>query len=324
MIFLAGDIGGTHTRLLLGESRADGWETLARADYPSARFERFEDILRRFLEGARPMPAIMALAVAGPVRGESVRITNLPWIIDAGALREAFAVRRVILLNDFEAQGLALPTLAAADLVTLQSGQPEPDGVRALIGAGTGLGMTQVIACGEGWRVVPGEGGHADFAPGNETELELWRHLRTTVGRASVEHVLSGPGIERIYRYLCRRDGHPAERVGAAAISEAALANPDGPEREALRLFVQIYGAVAGNLALLTLPYGGLFLGGGIAPKIRPLLAQEGFMRRFLDKAPMQALLQRIPVYLIRNTDLGLQGAAAVATQPERFGFGRL
>ena len=324
MIFLAGDIGGTHTRLLLGETHADGWRPLARAVYPSDQFEHLDDILRLFLETERQTPEIMVLAVAGPVHGERVRITNLPWILDAGCLRDAFSVRRVILLNDFEAQGHALPTLPAGDLVTLQNGQPEPNGVRALIGAGTGLGMAQVISCGEGWRVVPGEGGHVDFSPRNETEVELWRHLRKSLGRVSVENLVSGPGIERIYQYLCRQDDRASERVDAAAISEAALANPVGREREALRLFVQIYGAVAGNLALLTLPRGGLFVAGGIAPKIRPLLEQEGFMASFLDKAPMQELLQRIPVHLICNEDIGVLGAAAVAAQPERFGFERL
>jgi len=315
VIFLAGDIGGTHTRLLLGEVCKGGWQPLARADYPSDQFERFDDILTLFLETERWRPVNMVLAVAGPVRHGRVRVTNLPWTLDALQLARDFQQEEVILLNDFEAQGHALPILGETDVVTLQAGEPDAEGVRALIGAGTGLGMAQVIPCAGGWRVVPGEGGHADFAPRNETELELWRHVRKELGRVSVESLLSGPGIERIHRYLCERDGVAAPDSTAADISQAALADPAGRERQALRQFVHIYGAVAGNLALLDLPRGGLYLGGGIAPKILPLLQAEGFLDAFLDKAPMGDLLKTIPVHVVMNVSLGLLGAAEVAAR---------
>ncbi len=315
MIFVAGDIGGTHTRLLLGEVRKGGWQTLARADYPSDQFETFDDLLRLFLETGRFRPVSMVLAVAGPVRHGRVKVTNLPWTLDALELARQHALEDVILLNDFEAQGHALPLLGAEDVVTLQAGEPEPDGVRALIGAGTGLGMAQVVPCAGSWRVIPGEGGHADFAPRNEAELDLWRHVRKELGRASVESLLSGPGIERIHRYLCQRDGVTTPEAGTAQISQAALAEPGSRERETLRLFVHLYGAVAGNLALLDLPRGGLYLGGGIAPKILPLLQAEGFLEAFLDKAPMGDLLKTIPVQVVINEALGLLGAAEVAVQ---------
>ena len=314
MIFLAGDIGGTHTRLLLGEVRKGGWQPLARADYPSDQFERFDDILTLFLDTERWRPVNMVLAVAGPVRHGRVKVTNLPWTLDALQLARDYQLEEVVLLNDFEAQGHALSVLGAADVTTLQAGDPDPDGVRALIGAGTGLGMAQVIPCAGGWRVVPGEGGHADFAPRNEAELDLWRHVRKELGRASVESLLSGPGIERIHRYLCERDG-VAAGGRAADISRAALADPAGREREALRLFVHIYGAVAGNLALLDLPRGGLYLAGGIAPKILPLLQAEGFLAAFLDKAPMGEVLKTVPVHVVTNAALGLLGAAEVAVR---------
>ncbi len=315
MIFLAGDIGGTHTRLLLGEVRKGGWQPLARADYPSDQFERFDDILTLFLDTECWRPVNMVLAVAGPVRHGRVKVTNLPWTLDALQLARDYQLEEVVLLNDFEAQGHALSVLGAADVTTLQAGDPDPDGVRALIGAGTGLGMAQVIPCAGGWRVVPGEGGHADFAPRNEAELDLWRHVRKELGRASVESLLSGPGIERIHRYLCERDGIVAAGSRAAEISRAALADPAGREREALRLFVHIYGAVAGNLALLDLPRGGLYLAGGIAPKILPLLQAEGFLAAFLDKAPMGDVLKTVPVHVVTNAALGLLGAAEVAVR---------
>lgn len=315
MIFLAGDIGGTHTRLLLGEVRKGGWQTLARADYPSDQFATFDDLLRLFLETGRFRPVSMVLAVAGPVRHGRVKVTNLPWTLDALELARQHALEDVILLNDFEAQGHALPLLGAEDVVTLQAGEPDPDGVRALIGAGTGLGMAQVVPCAGGWRVIPGEGGHVDFAPRNEAELDLWRHVRKELGRASVESLLSGPGIERIHRYLCQRDGVATSEAGTAQISQVALAEPGSRERQTLRLFVHLYGAVAGNLALLDLPRGGLYLGGGIAPKILPLLQAEGFLEAFLDKAPMGELLKTIPVQVVANEALGLLGAAEVAVQ---------
>ena len=315
MIFLAGDIGGTHTRLLLGEVRKGGWQTLARADYPSDQFATFDDLLRLFLETGRFRPVSMVLAVAGPVRHGRVKVTNLSWTLDALELARQHALEDVILLNDFEAQGHALPLLGAEDVVTLQAGEPDPDGVRALIGAGTGLGMAQIVPCAGGWRVIPGEGGHVDFAPRNEAELDLWRHVRKELGRASVESLLSGPGIERIHRYLCQRDGVTPPEAGTAQISQVALAEPGSRERETLRLFVHLYGAVAGNLALLDLPRGGLYLGGGIAPKILPLLQAEGFLEAFLDKAPMGDLLKTIPVQVVTNEALGLLGAAEVAVQ---------
>ncbi len=315
MIFLAGDIGGTHTRLMLAETTADGWHPLAMADYPSGEFATFDDVLALFLETERWTPRIMVLAVAGPVSDERVKVTNLPWQLDARALAKRFAIPQVRLLNDFEAQGHALPVLAEGDLVTLQAGEPQADGVMALIGAGTGLGMAQVVPADGDWRVLPGEGGHMDLAPRNDLELQLWRHLRASLGRVSVESVVSGPGIERIHRWLCERDNLPARALSAPAISEAALARPDGPERQALRLFVQWYGAVAGNLALIDLPRGGLYVGGGIAPAILPLLQAEGFVENFCDKEPMRALLQTIPVHVIVREQPGVVGAARVARQ---------
>jgi len=315
VIFVAGDIGGTHTRLLLGEVRKGGWQALARAEYPSNQFETFDDILHLFLETGRSQPVNMVLAVAGPVRHGRVKVTNLPWLLDALQLAREHNLEEVILLNDFEAQGHGLSLLGDEDMETLQAGEPEPEGVRALIGAGTGLGMAQVVPCAGGWRVIPGEGGHVDFAPRNEAELDLWRRVRKELGRASVESLLSGPGIERIHRYLCRRDGTDAPETSAARISRTALVEPDSREREVLRLFVHLYGAVDGNLALLDLPRGGLYLAGGIAPKILPLLREEGFLEAFVDKAPMSDLLKTVPVHVVINEALGLLGAAEVAVQ---------
>ncbi len=312
MIFLAGDIGGTHARLLLGRRRNGGWETLARDIVPSARHANLDAILARFLENRNARPEVMVLALAGPVTGRRAAITNLPWTVDADALASRFGAR-VELLNDFAAQGHGLGALSPDDLVTLQAGEPVADGVRALLGAGTGLGMAQVVPCAGGPVVVPGEGGHMDFAPTDAAEIALWEAVRDEAGRASIEHLLSGPGIERIYRILCRRAGIGPAFSAAADISRQALADPSGIERQALAVFVRIYGAVAGNLALLCLPRGGLYVAGGIAPKILPLLEVEGFMARFCDKPPMGSLLQTIPVHVVCNESLGLLGAAEVA-----------
>lgn len=315
MIFLAGDIGGTHTRLLLGETRDSGWRSLALADYPSDQFDRFESLLRLFLETEPYRPQAMVLAVAGPIVAQRVRVTNLPWELDAGRLAAEFAIPHVRLLNDFEAQGHALAELAPDDVHVLQQGEADDEAPRAVLGAGTGLGMAIVRRCGAHWQVIPGEGGHTDFAPRNAAELALWQDLHQQAGRVSNEMVLSGPGLERIYRHLCLRQGVEPRQEGAAAISRAALDGQDPQAEAGLRMFVAIYGAVAGNLALLCLARGGVYLGGGIAPQILPALEGGDFLAAFGDKAPMQTLLQRLPVSVILAPDAGLRGAAALALQ---------
>ncbi len=332
MRVLAADVGGTKTLVALGEAGPDGRpRVLARRRYASAGWAGLEPLLRDFLDGAAPgpPPAAACLAVAGPVTGgeenQTARVTNLTWTLDGRALARALDIGRVRLVNDFAAVARGLDALGPEDVETLQAGRPEPGTPRAVIGAGTGLGLALLVPeRAGGWRVLPSEGGHADFAPADPEQAALAEWLRPRLGRVSVEHVLSGRGLVRILEFLAGREGREpgpelvrAMKGGdpAAAIGEAALAGSDPLAAAAVALFVRAYGAHAGDLALLALPRGGLYVAGGIAPRLAPLLRAGGFMDAFRAKPPMEALLAAIPVHLVRNPEAGLLGALALALE---------
>lgn len=312
MVFLAADIGGTRARLLIGESTAGGdWrtlrqETLACADFPGA-----EALLARFLRpGERTVAACIALA--GPVQGEQGRMTNLPWQIDAARLCGRFGLRQVRLINDFAAQAHGLACLAPEGLHTLQAGTPLADAPRALIGAGTGLGMAVVVGNGAAPTVLASEGGHMDFAPADGAQLALLQHLLPALGRVSLEAVLSGPGLERVHRFVAGLPADTPPPLEATAISAAALAG-DSVAAAALELFARVYASAAANLALAVLARGGVYLCGGIAPQILPALQAPGTLAAFRHKPPMAELLARIPLHVVTDPLLGLRGAAQVA-----------
>jgi glucokinase len=259
--------------------------------------------------------------VAGPVVGRTARLTNVPWRIDAAAVSLALGIPRVALLNDLEAMAHAVPALEGPELHVLQEGAPVPSGNMALIAAGTGLGQAMLLRVDGRLVPAPSEGGHADFAPRTEREIALLRDLVRRFGRASVEHVLSGRGLVHIHRIthpgpclaLPPGEVDPGDPDAPAIISAAALERRCAGCIDALGMFVEIYGAEAGNLALRTLATAGLFVGGGIAPKILPALVDGRFVRAFADKAPHTALLERIPVRVIVNPEAGLLGAAVYA-----------
>lgn len=310
---LAADIGGTSTRLLL----KDGTDTVAEQDFPSQNYADLDTILQHFLKAhADVHPEAACLAVAGPVRHGRARVTNLPWVVHETEISEAFAIPRVRIINDFEAIGYGLANLEPSDFHQLQVGLPEATGTRALIGAGTGLGVAIVTRCGDRWQVLPGEGGHVDFAPRNATQQALLDYLLEQSARVSVEMLLSGPGLERIYEFVCfQHDIDPdSARRSAASISSTALMGMDPLAVKTLELFVEIYGAQAGNLALISLATGGVFIAGGIAPKILSLLDSERFLNAFCDKPPMHELLGSMPVRVVLNTRCGLLGAVQVAS----------
>ena len=313
MPILAADIGGTSTRLLL----KDGTDTIAEQDFPSQNYPDLNTILESFLKAhAETKPVAACLAVAGPVRHGNARVTNLPWVVNEADISEAFAIPRVRIINDFEAVGYGLANLEPSDFHQLQTGLPDAAGTRALIGAGTGLGVAIVTRCGKRWQVLPGEGGHVDFAPRNALQQALLNYLLEQTARVSVEMLLSGPGLERIYEFICfQHDIDPeSARRSAASISSTAMMGMDPLAVKTLELFVEIYGAQAGNLALISLATGGVFIAGGIAPKILSLLGSERFLNAFCDKPPMQDLLRSIPIRVVLNTRCGLLGAVQVAS----------
>ncbi len=324
MRVLAGDIGGTNTRLQMVELAPGALRVLAAHRYDSARYPGLVEVLREFLDEpdvrAQGRAAAACLALAGPVHatgaGEIVQFTNLPWAVDGAALARAFGFERLRLINDFQAIGYSIEALSPGDLVTLQPGAPQPRGTRAVIGAGTGLGQALMVWQGDRYEALASEGGHVDFAPADELQVELWRGLKARHGRAGYEHILSGTGLVGLYEFLARRSGRPAPMPGASdpvAISDSARRRADPLAVEALDLFVRIYGAQAGNLALAAFATGGVYVAGGIAPRIIDKIKDGAFLRAFQDKGRLASLLQVIPVRVIMHSDAGLLGAACVA-----------
>jgi glucokinase len=322
-VILAGDVGGTKTLLALDDGTPEAPASVREATYPSRRFAAFEDILLEFLgrDDRRRLRAA-CLAVAGPVIGGRSRITNLPWELDEARLAEAVGAR-VTLVNDLEGAGHGLLAVRPDEVEVLQRGVERP-GHMALIAAGTGLGEAIVVQAGDHVHVVGSEGGHADFAPRTDLEVALLAYASSRGGHVSYERLLSGPGLHTIYRFLrdsgvAREPGWLRERLAAgdpsAVISEIALAEGHPLCAQALELFVSIYGAEAGNRALKALALGGVFVGGGIAPKILPKLRSGSFVHAFTDKGPMADLLRSIPVNVVRDPRLALRGAARVARE---------
>jgi glucokinase len=325
VIILAGDIGGTHTRLAIVRARRKGFQIEAERHYPSKSAPGLQPLVRTFLAQVGAKPVRAGLAVAGPVVDGTVRTSNLPWVVSSDAIKQASGIARVVLLNDFTALGYGLAGLLASDVVSLQHGIEEPNGVMALIGAGTGLGQAFVTRRRGRVRVLPSEGGHADLAPHDEITWGLFEYLTVQYGHVSWERVLSGNGLADIYRYLVNR-GDVAARGEvlqelrsapdpAAVVSRHGLEGTDELAERALGLFAEAYGAQAGNLALTVMATGGLYVAGGIAPQILAKLQDGSFMRAFLAKGRMSDLLKRVPVRVIVNPRVGLLGAAAEAAR---------
>ncbi len=320
---LTGDIGGTKTRLAVVEVNGRQVQIVHEVSYASRDHASFEVLLDDFLSGTET-PIHAAFGIAGPVQGREVRTTNLPWRIDADALQRRFGFTHCTLLNDLEATAYGLPALGEKDLVTLQSGAPNAGGNVVVIAAGTGLGEAGLFWDGQHHRPFATEGGHASFSPGDEMDMALLRHLQRQHQHVSWERVVSGMGLLgmhgflRLYRQVAApqwlaQEMHSGD--AAAAIANAALSVRDEVCVEALNWFVRLYGAEAGNLALKVMSRGGVYLGGGIAPKILPLLQNGAFLDAFLAKGRMRPLLEAMPVKVILNDRAALFGPALRAAQ---------
>jgi glucokinase len=320
-LVIAGDIGGTKTRLAIIEVDGSRVRIEREAEFASRSFATFEALLAEFLAEAGT-PQLAAFGIAGPVLGRAVRTTNLPWYIEADALQQRFGFKRCVPLNDLEALAHGLPALAAGDLLTLQQGEPGVQGNAAVIAAGTGLGEAGLFWDGARHQPYATEGGHSSFSPQDELEIELLRYLQRRYAHVSWERVVSGMGLLDLHDFLRIHRKAPlpswlAEEMragdAAAAISRAALAGSDDICVETLERFVQLYGAEAGNLALKTMSRGGLYVGGGIAPKILPLLQRDIFLSAFLNKGRMRHVLEAMPVRVILNDRAALYGPALCA-----------
>ena len=322
-MILAGDIGGTHTRLALFEGTADRLKPHQIEVFPSPQFSGLAEICRKYLAKHGQTVQAAAFGLPGAVVDGRVETTNLPWVVDAGHLSADLAIDRVELINDLFANAHGIALLQESDFVVLNGGTPSPTGNRALISAGTGLGEAGLLAeRGGGFRPFPSEGGHADFAPTNELQIELLRFLLGRFEHVSYERVLSGPGLHNIYEFL--RDARHAEAPPwladeivsgdpSAAIAKAALAGSAAIAVEALEIFASIYGAEAGNLTLKVVATSGAFIGGGIAPKIVEKLKGPTFMNAFTAKGRFRSLLSNVPVRVITNDMTALYGAGRVA-----------
>jgi glucokinase len=321
-MILAGDIGGTSTRLGFFTISRGRPQLLVQETFSSRQAAGLEELVARFKQRHDLSARFACFGVAGPVRGERVETPNLPWGVDGARLSLELQLPVVWLINDLEANAYGAAALRKKDFEVLNAGQPDPTGNAAIISAGTGLGEAGFYFDGRRYRPFASEGGHVDFAPRSELQIELLRHLTKKFGRVSYERVLSGPGLCNLYEFL-RDTGHGTEspavaeamrqRDPAAVISEMALAGRDPLCAQALDLFVSIYGSEAGNLALKLKATRGVLIGGGIAPKIIKKLKEPAFLQAFMDKGRMRALLEPIPVRVILNDQTALLGAALYA-----------
>ena len=342
---LAGDIGGTKTNLALyALEGGDDISLVLESSFPSTQYAGLEDVIADFRSRAVDTTiAAGAFGIAGPVLDGRVKATNLPWKVDASAIRQAIGGGQVRLMNDLEATAYGALFLPAAEILTLNAGKPR-HGNRAVIAAGTGLGQAFLFWDGQSYRPVATEGGHVDFPPRNDTEVALLRFLtKQHNGRVSYERVLSGPGLVSIFNFLCRVLQRPVAEAlrarlqtedAAAVIGEAGVAGSCRTCTEAVDMFVSLYGAQAGNLALTVMSVGGVYIGGGIVPKLLPKMTVggfmqslrfsqskggsrflSGFMRSFTDKGRFSQLLHDMPVRIILNPKVALIGAAHAASR---------
>jgi glucokinase len=322
-MILAGDIGGTNTRLAFFEGTPDRLQPIQIEIFPSAQHAGPEEIVRKFLAAHPHAVEAVCFGLPGAVVNGRVETTNLPWVVDAKVLAAELGLVRVELINDLYANAHGIGLLEEADFVVLNPGVPGATGNRALISAGTGLGEAGLYADGRGgYHPFPSEGGHVDFGPRNDLEMDLLRYLMGRFEHVSYERVLSGPGLHNIYQFL-RDTGrgeepawlaeHIAQGDPSAAISKSALEGTSDICVQALDIFVSLYGAEAGNLALKVLATGGAYVGGGIAPKIIRKLSSTAFMKSFSAKGRISSVLKDIPVRVITNDKTALLGAGRVA-----------
>lgn len=321
---LAGDVGGTKVHLALYSFESGRLRQMRDERFSAHEFPSLDAVVEKFL-GEQERAAIVAacFGVPGPVRDGRLKLTNLPWILDAHVLAKTLQIDHIFLINDLEATGYGIPELAPESICTLAQGDPAAFGHRGLIAAGTGLGQALLIWDGRSHRPIPSEGGHCDFAARNDREVKLFKYLQGTLnGRVSWERVVSGIGIQNVYAYLrdVEKLEEPAwlrERMAAedpnAVIGTCSEDESSPLCRETMQMFAAAYGAESGNLALKVLALGGVYLGGGIAPKMLKTLKAGGFMQAFLDKGRLRPVLEAIPVRIILDDTCALLGAAAFA-----------
>jgi glucokinase len=321
-MYLAGDIGGTNTRVAFFEGDPSHLTPVVIEVFPSRQHKGPEEIARKFLAKNKHSFESACFGIAGPVRDGRAETPNLPWVVESKDLAAELGLPVVHLVNDLEANAHGIAVLQPADFVTLNEGTASPTGNRGLISAGTGLGEAGLLNEGGDYRPFPSEGGHVDFSPRDELEIDLLKYLLQRFEHVSFERVLSGPGLFNIYQFLRDTKRYPeppwlAEQIaagdGSAVVSRTGLEGTAEICTQALEIFCSLYGAEAGNLALKLVATGGMFIGGGIAPRIIKKLSGPAFMKSFISKGRVSALLESIPVKVITNDKTALLGAGRVA-----------
>ncbi len=318
---LIGDIGGTNARfsiLVDAESKATDFVHVQTADYETIDDAIIDKVFKN-ADLAKPRSAI--LAIAGPIDGDEIDLTNCDWIVRPKKMIGELGFDAVLVLNDFEAQALAIATLTDGDRATIGPALPAVDATRVVLGPGTGLGVAGLLHAHNTWFPVPGEGGHVDIGPRTPRDLEIFPHLVTIEGRVSAEEIISGRGLLHIYNAVCAADGVAAIMKRPADVTEEGLSGKNAQAAEALELFVTYLGRLAGDLALIFMARGGVFLGGGISPKILPELKKPLFRAAFEDKAPHKELMKTIPTFVVTHPQAALAGLASYARMPASYGI---
>lgn len=317
---LIGDIGGTHARFqMLTDAHAapKSFDVLNTADFKTVE----EAIQAGVLDKTSHMPRSFVLAAAGPIHEEGLELTNCDWKISPKSMIEEFRLSDVVLLNDFAAQSMALTALQDDELLAIGNGEKLDDGARIVIGPGTGLGVAALVRSNDTWIPVPGEGGHIDIGPRSERDYEIWPNIKKIEGRVSAEQVICGRGLVHIYEAIIKTDGGTAKFSKPSDISTAALDGSDNAAVEAVELFSTYLGRVAGDVALIYMASGGVYIGGGIANKIAPAIAKSGFRAAFEDKAPHTELMRQMPTFIVQEPFAALVGLAKFARMPNLFGI---
>ncbi len=330
MTILAGDIGGTKTLLQLADLTAtSGYDVIFEKRYVSAEWDHLTPMVQDFLHAAARETSVQASAacfgIAGPVNGRNARTTNLPWQLNADDMEQDLNIDKIRFINDFQSVGYGIEALSEDDIVVLNQGKEVTHGTRVIIGAGTGLGQCLLSWQGEHYEVIASEGGHGDFSPTDAEQIALLQHTQKQFSRCTWERVVSGTGIHNIHSYML--DAYPGEESNAlkqarntgdasAAISMAAANGSDPLAKRSMDLFCKLYGAQAGNLGLAGLAVGGVYVAGGVAPRIIDMLKNGLFMEGFMNKEErMQSLLSNMPVRVVVNARIGLMGSAVAASR---------
>jgi glucokinase len=321
-MILAGDIGGTNARLAYFQPQNGHLRLLSERVFPSREHSELGEIVTQFLSDSGGHPESACFGIAGPVRNGRVETSNLPWVVEQSRLAKQIHLPATLLINDLEASAWGIGALDEGDLVSLNRVSGPAVGNQAVIAPGTGLGEAGLFWDGSRHHVFACEGGHTDFGPQGDLQIELVRFLKARFGHVSYERILSGPGLVNVYEFLrdcgCAKQSAEFEAAlkqgdPAAVISRAAIAGTEALAEKALDLWISVYGAEAANLALKAMATGGLFLAGGISPKILTKLKGPAFMTAFVDKGRLRPLLESIPVQVITNDKAGLLGAARCA-----------